>query len=62
VQFLNNKARSEQDARITSTSFLFFEFGAGALTYEVGDHTPRDFLRKKGEVSATALMELMLKK
>lgn len=57
----NIKPRSEEDAQITSTSFLFFEFGAEALTYEVGDHTPRDFVLKKGEVSATKLMELMLK-
>jgi hypothetical protein len=57
----NIKPNSEEDARITSTSFLFFEFGAEALTYEIGDHTPRDFIHKKGEVSATKLMELMLK-
>jgi len=57
----NIKPRSEEDARITSTSFLFFEFGAEALTYEIGDHTPRDFIHRKGEVSATKLMELMLK-
>ncbi len=57
----NIKPRSEEDARITSTAFLFFEFGAEALTYEIGDHTPRDFIQKKGKVSATKLMELMLK-
>ena len=57
----NIKPRSVEDARITSTSFLFFEFGAEALTYEIGDHTPRDFIHKKGEVSAMKLMELMLK-
>lgn len=57
----NIKPRSDQDARITSTAYLFFEFGAEALTYEIGDHTPRDFIRKKGEVSAIKLMELMLK-
>jgi len=57
----NIKPRSEEDARITSTAFLFFEFGAEALTYEIGDHTPRDFIQKKGEMSAIKLMELMLK-
>ena len=55
----NIKPRSEEDARITSTSFLFFVFGAEALTYEIGDHTPRDFIRNKGAMSATKLMELM---
>ncbi len=56
----NIKPRSAEDARITSTAFLFFEFGAEALTYEIGDQTPRDFIRKKGENSAIKLMELML--
>ena len=56
----NIKPRSGEEAQITSTAFLFFEFGAEALTFEIGDHTPRDFIRKKGEVSATKLMELML--
>jgi len=57
----NIKPNSKLEARITSTSFLFYEFGAEALTYEIGDHTHRDFIRKKGEVSAMKLMELMLK-
>jgi len=56
----NIKPRSEKEAKITSTAFLFFEFGAEALTYEIGDHTPRDFIHKKGEMSAIKLMELML--
>lgn len=46
--------------KITSTAFFFFEFGAESFTYEVGDNTPREFVRKKGEVTAMKLMELML--
>ena len=46
--------------KITSSSFFFFEFGAESLTYEVGDNTPREFLREKGEVFALKLMEQML--
>ena len=57
----NIKPKSAENARITSTAFLFYEFGAEALTYEIGDHTPREFICKKGEVSATKLMELLLK-
>jgi len=57
----NIKPKLEGDVRITSTSFFFFEFGAEALTYEIGDQTPRDFIQKKGRVSAMKLMELMLK-
>jgi len=56
----NIRPNSSDQPRITSTSFLFFEFGAEALTYEIGDHTPRDFIRQKGEVSARKLMELLL--
>jgi len=56
----NIKPNSKEEARITSTSFLFFEMGAEALTYEIGDQTPRDFIRKKGRMTATKLMELML--
>jgi hypothetical protein len=56
----NIRPNSLEEARITSSSFLFFEFGAEALTYEVGDHTPRDFVHMKGEMTATKLMELLL--
>ncbi len=56
----NIRPNSPEQPRITSTTFLFYEFGAEALTYEIGDKTPRDFIRQKGEVSARKLMELML--
>ena len=58
----NVRPNSAQEARITSTSFLFYEMGAEALTYEIGDRTPREFIRQKGEVTATRLMELLLEK
>ena len=44
----------------TSSEFFFFEFGAETLTYEIGDNTPRDLVKRKGEVSALKLMQLML--
>ncbi|MEZ5071236.1 MAG: M28 family peptidase [Bacteroidales bacterium] len=56
----NVKPRSPEEARVTSTSFLFDAMGAEALTYEVGDRTPREFVRSKAERTAGALMELML--
>jgi len=55
----NVRPNSAGEARITSTSFLFYEMGAEALTYEIGDGTPRDFIQRKGEVTATKLMELL---
>ena len=45
---------------INSTSYFFDAFGAESLTYENGDNTPRDFLRKKSSASAQKLMELLL--
>ena len=48
-------------SKINSTAFFFFEFGAESFTYEVGDNTPREFVRKKGEITAMKLMEHMLK-
>jgi len=47
--------------KITSDVYLFNTLGAESLTYEVGDETPRDFVRKKAEITALTLMELMLK-
>ncbi len=44
----------------TSSSYMFHVLGAESLTYEIGDNTPRDLLKSKGEVSAMKLMELML--
>lgn len=45
---------------INSSRYFFETFGAEALTYEIGDDTPRDLLKKKGEVSAKELMRLLL--
>lgn len=47
---------------INSSKYFFKKFGAESLTYEIGDDTPRDLLRRKGEISAIELMELMLGK
>jgi hypothetical protein len=48
-------------SKINSTAFFFHEFGAESFTYEVGDNTPREFVRKKGEITAQKLMEELLK-
>jgi len=55
----NIKPNSDDEPKISSTSFFFYEFGAEAVTYEVGDETPREFIKQKGEITATKLMELM---
>lgn len=47
---------------VTSNSYFFHTHGAEALTYEVGDNTPRDFIRAKAVATANSLMEGMLKR
>jgi cytosolic carboxypeptidase protein 6 len=58
----NIRPGSGTERSVTSTSYFFHEFGAEAVTYEIGDNTPRDFIRQKGEVAAIKLMELMMVK
>lgn len=48
--------------RITSTSYFFHNFGAESLTYEIGDNTPLEFIKLKGEITARNLMDLMTDK
>jgi hypothetical protein len=55
---VNSKLFGEQ--KRTSSEYFFYTFGAETLTYEIGDNTPRDLVKKKGEVSALKLMEFML--
>lgn len=46
--------------RPTSSAWFNRQFGATGITYEIGDDTPRDFIRQKGEVSAHAMMDYFL--
>lgn len=45
-----------------SKSWFNRELNTDAITYEVGDDTPRDMIRKKGKVAAQVMMEILLKK
>ena len=47
--------------RPTSGAWFNRQFGATGITYEIGDTTPREFIKKKGEVSAKAMMDYFLK-
>ena len=55
----NIRPNSDAEPKISSTSFFFYEFGAEAVTYEIGDGTSRDLIQRKGELTAKKLMELM---
>jgi len=56
----NIRPNGVDESKISSSSFLFYEFGAEAVTYEIGDGTPRDLIKLKGKLTAENLMELML--
>jgi hypothetical protein len=45
-----------------SRNYFFVAHGAEALVFEIGDKTPRAFLKKKARVSANILMQLMLER
>lgn len=47
-------------SRPTSSGWYNQQFGATGITYEIGDKTPREFIKKKGIESARAMMELLL--
>ncbi len=43
-----------------SKGWFYQQFGAESITYEIGDETPRDFIKVKGAVSAIAMMNILL--
>jgi predicted deacylase len=57
----NIKMGLDTAAAVTSTAYLFQQFGAESFTYEIGDNTSRDFVRKKGEMTALKMMDLLVK-
>jgi hypothetical protein len=58
----NIRSSIDSEARISSTSFFFYQFGAESLTYEVGDNSPREFVRRKGTITAKELMKILLER
>jgi len=49
-----------KNLRPTSSAWFNRQFGATGITYEIGDDTPREFIKIKGVESARAMMELLL--
>jgi len=54
-----NERPSNIGAPVSKNWFLT-QFNAPGVTYEIGDNTPRDFIRRKGQVSAMEMMELLI--
>ena len=57
----NIRPNEDDSPQISSLNYFFYQLGAEALTYEVSDDTPRDLIKLKGELTASKMMELMLK-
>ena len=45
-----------------SKGWFYTQFKAEGVTYEVGDETPRDFIRRKGQVAARVMIDVLLDK
>lgn len=58
-----NYTIDERPSRVgqpVSKGWFYTQFNAVGVTYEIGDTTPRDFIRQKGRVSAEGMMRLLL--
>lgn len=56
----NIKPHQPDTVMINSSRWFFFTLGAESLTYEIGDNTPDDLIKEKGEISALKMMEIIL--
>ena len=43
-----------------SKAWFYLQFGAESVTYEVGDETPRDFVKEKAKIAAIEMMKLLV--
>lgn len=55
----NIRPTEGNERSVTSNSYFFFVQKAESMTFEVGDNTPRDLIRQKGEFTAIELMRLL---
>jgi hypothetical protein len=55
----NIRPTENNERSVTSNSYFFFVHGAESMTFEVGDNTPRELIRMKGEFTARELMRFL---
>lgn len=55
-----NDIRANSTQPVSKGWFLNY-YKANAITYEIGDETPREFVRAKGEVAANEMMKILIK-
>lgn len=58
----NIKPSANAEPAIVSRNYFFLTHGMEAIVFEIGDNTPRDFIKKKGSVGATELMKLLMER
>ncbi|MBA4744412.1 MAG: hypothetical protein H2058_04060 [Muricauda sp.] len=58
----NIKPNDQLVPTTVSRNYFFVEHGAEALVFEVGDNTPKDFLKEKANKGASELMRIMLER
>nr|WP_298998456.1 M14 family metallopeptidase [uncultured Allomuricauda sp.] len=56
----NVKPSDKLSPTMVSRTYFFVEHNMPAIVFELGDNTPRDFLKEKGKVAAEELMKLLL--
>ena len=57
----NVKASTSLSPTMVSRTYFFVNHGMPAIVFELGDNTPRPFLKEKGKVAAEELMKLLLR-
>ena len=64
IKDYNPNIRPSNKIKPTTVSRNYFHANHGmeALVFEIGDNTPREFIKEKGQISANELMKLMLSK
>lgn len=56
----NIKPNEKLEPAMVSRNYFYVSHKMEAIVFEIGDNTPRKFIKKKGEVGAVELMKLML--
>jgi len=65
IEQVLNKKTDEKPSELgapVSKNWMLTQFNAVGVTYEIGDKTPREFIEKKGQVSAREMMQLLVYK
>jgi hypothetical protein len=56
----NISASDRINPTMVSRNFFYATYGMPAIVFELGDDTPREFLKEKGRVAAEELMQLLM--